>query len=72
MSISISLRLPDNISKVLDKLCHDLDRPKSYIIRKALEKYINEYAEYQTALERLRNKEDKIISPKELRKSLGI
>lgn len=72
MSISLSLRVPDNMFSLVDKLCHELDRPRSYIVKKALGQYLNDYADYESALERLKNKEDKIISSKELRKSLGI
>ncbi len=72
MSQTISLRLPDNIIKDLNKLCEELDRSKTYIIKKAVEKYLEDYIDYDIALERLNNKGDKVISSKELRNKLGI
>jgi predicted DNA-binding protein len=72
MSSTVSLRLPDKLLGLLDNLSTMLDRPKSYLIRKALENYIREYADYQIALERLRDKDDEIISSEELKKHLGI
>ena len=72
MSFTLSFRLPDDIFESLNKLCKELDRPKSYIIKKALEQYISEHSDNQAALARLKDKEDKIISSKELRDQLGI
>lgn len=72
MAHTISLRLQDNTFEKLDHLCQELDRSKSYIIKKALEQYINAYSDYQIALERLRNKDDEIISSDELRSKLGL
>ena len=45
-----------------------MNRPRSYLVRKAIEVYLEEYAEYQVALDRLRDKDDEVISSKELRK----
>ena len=72
MSTSISLRLPDEIAQALDDLAKATDRPKSYIITKALKTYLEEYADYMIALDRLHDKDDEIISPQELRKRLGV
>jgi RHH-type rel operon transcriptional repressor/antitoxin RelB len=72
MSVSISVRLPEEIARALEDLAKTTERPKTFLIRKALESYLAEYADYQIALERLRNKEDAVISGTELRKRLGI
>jgi RHH-type rel operon transcriptional repressor/antitoxin RelB len=42
------------------------------LIKKALENYLEEYEDYQIAMERLHDKDDEIISPAELRRKLGI
>ena len=68
----LSVRLPDEVVHALDRVSSEVDRPRSYLIRKAVESYLDEYAEYQVALDRLRNKDDKVISGKELRKRLGL
>ena len=72
MSTLISLRLPENILKPLDKLSENSERPRAYLIKKALENYLEEYQDYQIAMDRLHDKNDEIISPAELRKKLGI
>ena len=72
MPSTISLRLPDKLLGILNKLSKMLDRPRSYVIRKALENYIREYADYQIALDRLRDKDDEIISSEDLKNYLGI
>jgi len=71
MPVSISLRLPEAIAKALDELASATERSRTYLIRKALEAYMAEYADYQVALDRLRDKDDPVISAGELRKRLG-
>lgn len=71
MPVSISLRLPDAAAKALDELASATERSRTYLIRKALEAYMAEYADYQVALDRLRDKDDPVISSAELRKRLG-
>ena len=72
MSSAISLRLPKEMGKALDDLAASIERPKSYLVRRALEMYLAEHADYQMALDRLRDKDDMIVSGKELRKRLGV
>ena len=71
MPRSISVRLPDRTAKALERLSKLTDRPKTYFIEKALESYLAEYADYQIALDRLRDKDDPVISSAELRKRFG-
>ena len=72
MTTGISVRLPGKVTKQLDQLAEVTERPRSYLIRKAIEIYLAEYADYQIALDRLRDKHDKVISGAELRKRLGL
>jgi len=72
MSTGISVRLPKILAEQLDSIAKETERPRSYIIQKALESYIEDYADIQIALDRLHDKTDPIVSGKELRKSLGI
>jgi RHH-type transcriptional regulator, rel operon repressor / antitoxin RelB len=72
ISTSISVRLPDDIARNLEDLAKTIERPKTYVIRKAIEEYLKEYADYLIALERLNNKNDKIISDEEMMELLGI
>jgi RHH-type rel operon transcriptional repressor/antitoxin RelB len=72
MNTAISVRLPKALADRLDSIAKETERPRSYIIQKALESYIEDYADLQVALDRLHDKTDPIISAKELRKSLGL
>ena len=72
MSHAISVRLPEPLTRALDKVARTVDRPKTYLIRKALESYLAEYADYQIGLDRLRDTHDKSISGTDLRKQLGL
>ena len=72
MSAAISLRLSDQIVKRLEHLASAADRPKSYLIRQAIEIYLTEYVDYRLAAHRLRDPDDHIISGSELRKKLGL
>ncbi len=72
MSHAISVRLPEELTRTLERVAHTIDRPKTYLIRKALENYLAEYADYQIALDRYRDKQDKVVTGAELRKHLGL
>jgi predicted DNA-binding protein len=67
MTISITVRVPDNLVDQLDELAVSLERSRAYLVKKAMEMYLSEYADYLIALERLRDKDDDIISAKEMK-----
>lgn len=71
MSSSLSIRLQDRTAKALEKLSKMTDRPKTYFVEKALESYLAEHADYQVALDRLRDKDDPVISSADLKRRLG-
>ena len=71
MSISVSLRLSEEMVTQLEDIANSIDRSKSFLIKKAIEQYLEEYADYQIALDRLNDKDDEIISSKEMRKLLA-
>jgi RHH-type rel operon transcriptional repressor/antitoxin RelB len=66
MSEAVSIRLPEDVAKRLDELAKSLDRSKTYIVTKALREYLEEYEDYLIALHRLNDKDDKVVSEKEL------
>jgi len=72
MTTAISVRLPKELAEQLDSIAKETERPRSFIILKALESYMEDYADLQVALDRLHDKSDPTISSKELRKSLGL
>ena len=72
MRTAISVRLPKELANQLDNIAKETERPRSYIIQKALESYIDDYADLQVALDRFHDRTDPIVSGKERRKSLGL
>lgn len=66
MTEAISIRLPGDIADRLEELARSLDRPKTYIVTKALREYLEEYEDYLIALHRLNDKDDRMVSEKEL------
>ena len=71
MGKAISVRLPEGLARRIGQVASATERTKTYLIRKAIETYLDEYADYQIALDRLRDKDDRIISGTELRERLG-
>jgi RHH-type transcriptional regulator, rel operon repressor / antitoxin RelB len=69
MSGAISVRLPEELVEKLDRLAESLNRSKTYIIKRALQEYLEEYEDYFIALHRLNDK-DEVVSAKELTAAL--
>ena len=67
----ISVRLPPDLAAKLDALARELDRPRTFIIRKALENYLSETLDYQIALDRLKDQDDEVLSADEVKRALG-
>jgi RHH-type rel operon transcriptional repressor/antitoxin RelB len=71
MSDALSVRLPEDVARRLDALAKALDRSRTYIVTKAIQEYLEEYEDYLLALHRLEDKNDAIVSGKDLVKSIG-
>ena len=69
---TISVRVTDTLAGELEDVAKEAERSKSFIIQKALEAYLEDYADLQIALDRLRDTSDAVVSGKDLRKSLGL
>jgi len=72
MSTAVSIRLPDVLAKELAHIADETDRTRSFHIQKALESYIEDFADVQIALDRLRDQKDPVVSGREMRKALGL
>ena len=72
MSLTISVRLPEELAGQLDSVAKETERPRSYIIQKALEAYLEDYADLQIAFDRMHDTTDPIISSKKVKESLGV
>ncbi len=68
MTTAVSIRLPEDIAKRLEELAKSLDRPKTYIVTKTLKEYLEEYEDYLIALHRLNDKDDRLVSERQLAK----
>ena len=53
MTTAISMRIPKRIVEQIDSIAKETERPRTYIVLKALETYIEDYADLQIALDRL-------------------
>jgi RHH-type transcriptional regulator, rel operon repressor / antitoxin RelB len=67
MNTAISVRLPKNLASQLDSIAKETERSRSFIIQKALESYIENFADLQIALDRLHDTGDEIIAAKDSR-----
>ncbi len=72
MSTAISVRLPDVIAKKLGRIAKETERSRSFVITKAVETYLDDTADFQIAMDRLRDTSDPVISSGDMRKSLGL
>ncbi len=70
MSITISLRLDEEIVNQLNDIAKITDRSRSRLIREAIEQYVAEYTDYEIALERLHDVHDEVISSEQVRELL--
>lgn len=69
---TISVRVTDTLAGELENVAKDAERPKSFIIQKAIEAYLADYADLQIAMDRLRDTADAVVSSKDMRKFLGL
>lgn len=68
---AFSLRLPDELYERLESLAKTTDRNKSYIIRRAIEEFLEEEEDYLVALSRLSSHE-KTYNIDEVETALGL
>ncbi|MCK5848485.1 MAG: ribbon-helix-helix protein, CopG family [Caldisericia bacterium] len=65
----ITVRLPKELEERLNKLAIEEERPKSYIIRKALEEYLADYEDSHNVMSFLKDNQ-KIYPNKKIEKRL--
>ena len=71
MTTTVSVRLPDEIATQLKGVADITDRSKSYLIKKAIEQYLEDHADLQIAYDRMHDVTDKSKSSAEMRKLLA-
>lgn len=72
MSQVIQTELSDYVVKELGKLSAQTKKTKAYHINKAIQMYINNYTDFDTALDRLQNLNDEVISTKQMNELLDL
>jgi predicted DNA-binding protein len=70
MSLWVSVKLPEKMVRALEELSKITERPRAFPVRRALESYLADYADYRIALRRLRNRQDVVTSG--MREWLGL
>lgn len=69
---TISLRLPDHLADELEDIARETERSKSFHIQKAIELYLQERADLQIAMDRLKDPSESIINSQDMRKRFGL
>lgn len=72
MSTTVSIRLPEDIVRLLDEVAQETERSRSFHVQKAVIAYLEEFADAQIALDRLRDKDDPILTAQKMREVLGL
>jgi predicted DNA-binding protein len=67
----IAIRIPEELDLAIEKVAKEINRAKSFIIRKSMETYLTEYVDYQVALDRLNDKDDLVIPEEEMIKKVA-
>ncbi|GEM_PF-395060 len=62
MSVLVSFRVPDTTARALDQVARATARSRTYLLLRALDAYLDEHADAQIALDRLRDRQDPVIA----------
>lgn len=72
MATATSIRLPDEIDHRLDELARITHRTKSFYIRQAIERHLEDLEDLYIAVERVNRPDRKLLSTEEVKNELGI
>ena len=62
----MSVKIPEALEKKLDALSRETMRSRSFFVREALDRFLEEEALYRKALDRLNDSKDEIITAEEM------
>lgn len=68
---TVTTKLPEELNIRLENLAHKADRKKSYLVRKAIEEFLNDEEDYYDALAIL-TRGEKTYSLESVEKELGL
>lgn len=63
-----AVRLPEKMIRGIDTVAKEMDRSGSYVIKTAINRFLEDYCDYEIALKRLKDPTDKIITIEEMEK----
>ncbi len=66
----ITARLPEELMQSLDAVVLASGRPRSELIRKAIEAYVEDYKDLSLALDRLRDPSDPVLDWEDVKREL--
>ncbi len=66
-----AVRLPDDLYQQLEEVARARKRPKGAILREALEAYLELRADYEIAVERMKDPTDPVLTEAEFLAELG-
>ena len=66
----ITARLPDALVGALDAAAKELNRSRADIVRQAIERYLEDFHDLATALERLRDPTDPVLDWDDVRRDV--
>ena len=71
---TVTVRIPDELEKIMEKFCKKEDRSKSWLIKKAIQEKLEDWEDLQDGLRALRKhkKNPQTISLDDLAKELGL
>lgn len=70
--MTLTVRLSDAQERALEKLAADTGRTKSYYVKQALDLFLEDRADYLTALAALEEDDGRRFSLDEVRRELGL
>ncbi len=68
----LSLRIPKTLNDKLEAITKKTDRAKSYLVRKALEEYLEDLEDYLIAFERYIREDKEYLTTEEVKRYLEI
>ncbi len=66
----ITARLPDTVVDSLDAVAHRLKRSRAELVRRAVERYLEDFGDLSLAVDRLRDPSDPVLDWDQVRREL--
>ena len=70
--VILSLRIPKVLNEKLEEIAKKTDRTRSYLVRKALEEYLEDLEDYLIAFERYTREGKEYLTTEEVKRYLEI